>query len=36
MKYRLLHRDEYETTEGSAAFEEVVSTNLLKDKDIYI
>ena len=36
LKHRLLHRDEFETTEVSTACEEVVSTNLLKYKDIYI
>ena len=36
LKHRLLHQDEFETTEVSAACEEVVSTNLLKYKDIYI
>ena len=36
LKHRLLHRYECETTEGSAACEEIVSTNLLKYKDIYI
>jgi len=36
LKHQLLHRHECEMTEGSAACEEIVSTNLLKYKDIYI